>query len=165
MKFRKYIFKKYNPKYPKLFEKEKRKILKIIPKAEVEHVGSTAIPGLGGKPIVDIMIIIPKKRMSKIRSLLIKKGYIHPKMGSEKGRLFFQKDYGILFWKRRVHIHLTYKKSKPYYRAIIFRDYLRRNPKAVLKYAKIKKEAVKHAKSEGQKYREYKDKFIKKHSI
>jgi len=164
MQIKKYIFIKYSNQYPRLFEKEKKRILKIIPKAKIEHVGSTAVPGLGGKPIVDVMIIVSKNKIGKAKNLLLKEQYVHPKTGSEEGRLFFQKDYGILFWKRRVHVHLTYKNSKPYFRAINFRNHLREDKKAVKEYAKIKKQAVKFAKGEGQKYRDYKDKFIKKHS-
>jgi len=47
-------------------------------------------------------------------------------------------------------------------RAIAFRDYLVKNPKIAKEYAKIKKEAVKHAKGEGEKYRGYKHKFLQK---
>lgn len=58
---RKYVFRRYNSKYELLFNKEKAKLKKILPKAKIEHVGSTAVKGLGGKGIIDISIIVPKK--------------------------------------------------------------------------------------------------------
>ena len=42
------------------------------------------------------------------------------------------------------------------------RDYLRKNPEALKEYEQIKKEAIKHAKGEGRKYREYKKSFLQK---
>jgi len=45
----KYVFKKYRKSYPLFFQKEKKRLKKIFPRAEIEHVGSTSIPGLGGK--------------------------------------------------------------------------------------------------------------------
>lgn len=159
---KKYSFKEYNSSYPKLFEKEKQRILKIIPYSEIEHVGSTSIPGLGGKPIVDLMIVVPKKGIDSARCILEKNNYFHPEKGSEKDRIFFQKDYGFLFWKRRVHVHLTYKNSLPYLRAISFREYMKRNLKEVKEYARIKKKGAELAKGNGQKYRDYKNNFLEK---
>ena len=63
--------------------------------------------------------------------------------------------------ERRIHIHLTLN-NKFWKSFIAFRDYLRNHDNSRDKYAKIKKEAVKHAKGEGKKYRQYKDKFLEK---
>ena len=50
---KKYVFKPYNPKFPVLFEQEKQRIASHLKeKAPIEHVGSTAVPGLGGKGII-----------------------------------------------------------------------------------------------------------------
>ena len=45
---------------------------------------------------------------------------------------------------------------------ITVRDYLEKNPKAIKEYERVKKEAIKHAKGEGKKYREYKKSFLQK---
>ena len=54
------IVTKYNPQWPALYEEEKARILGLIGDKVValEHVGSTAVPGLGAKPIIDIMVTI-----------------------------------------------------------------------------------------------------------
>ena len=49
----KYKFRKYDPKFGELFKREKAKLKKIIPGIKIEHIGSTAVPSLGGKGIID----------------------------------------------------------------------------------------------------------------
>ena len=54
---KKYVFKSYNKIFPEIFEKEKEKICDFIEETIlIEHVGSTSIPNLGGKGIIDIAI-------------------------------------------------------------------------------------------------------------
>lgn len=58
----KYVFRPYDPIFPKLFIKEKNRLKKFLGRTVlIEHVGSTAIPGLGGKGIIDIAIAAPDK--------------------------------------------------------------------------------------------------------
>ena len=54
----------YNPQWAVLFKKEKDQILNVIGHiiVEIEHIGSTAVPNLGAKPIIDIMVAIPSSR-------------------------------------------------------------------------------------------------------
>jgi GrpB-like predicted nucleotidyltransferase (UPF0157 family) len=48
----------YNPRWPMLYDRERELILKWIGEdvAAIEHIGSTSVPGLGAKPIIDIMV-------------------------------------------------------------------------------------------------------------
>ena len=60
----KYIFKPYHEIFPKLFEQEKLRLSKYLTgEYMIEHIGSTAVPGLGGKGIIDIMISVSKDKM------------------------------------------------------------------------------------------------------
>lgn len=79
-------------------------------------------------------------------------------MGGTPERLFFRKDYPQ---KGRVHIHLTKFGGRDWKELLGFRNYLLKNPKAVIEYVKIKKDAVKKAKGDGKKYKKHKEKFIK----
>ena len=56
------ILNHYDPNWEKQFEEEKRRILSVTPnkKIQIEHIGSTSIKGLGAKPIIDMMIGLPK---------------------------------------------------------------------------------------------------------
>ncbi|MEA3329527.1 MAG: GrpB family protein [Nanoarchaeota archaeon] len=68
MTFQKYKYRKYDKKYPELFRREKSKLRKILgKKPEITHVGSTAIPGLGGKGVIDILISVSKKQIIKTK--------------------------------------------------------------------------------------------------
>jgi len=55
----------YNQKFPKVFEREKKRISKTIGGNEIHHIGSTAVPGLGGKGTIDIMIEIKSWKEAK----------------------------------------------------------------------------------------------------
>lgn len=53
MTYQKYKFRKYDPKYPLLYKRERMKLRRILGKSpKIEHVGSTAVPGLGGKGLL-----------------------------------------------------------------------------------------------------------------
>lgn len=153
-----YIFKPYNKKSPSLFEKEKAKLRKILgDKDEIHHVGSTAVPGLGGKGIIDIAVAIPKSKMKTIMNKLIKSGFEYSPRPLDEERKFLKKKTK----NPSVHIHLTWKNSKILKSFLAFRDYLRHNKEARETYSKLKKKAVIHAKGEGEKYREYKNNFLR----
>jgi GrpB-like predicted nucleotidyltransferase (UPF0157 family) len=157
----KYKFLPYNKQYPFMFLKEKNKIKKSLDKnIIIEHVGSTAVPGLGGKGIIDIAIKTPKNRLKEFMNKLERLGYIHTiEHKPNNKRIFFQKIIKYKGKESRIHIHLTLN-NEFWETFIAFRDYLRNHDKELDKYAKIKKEAVKHSKGEGRKYRKYKTKYL-----
>ena len=163
---KKYIFKKYSKKYPSLFNKEKKKLEKIIPFFQsIEHIGSTSIPELGGKGIIDVLLVLNnKKDMKKAEKLLIKNNYEIMSHVSNETRISFKKFYGFLLFKRRVHIHLTYKNSKTHKETLNFKKKLMKNKKLIKEYIQLKKEAVKIANENGKIYRDYKQKFIQHYS-
>ena len=147
-----------------MFEKEKEEIKKeISSKSRIEHVGSTSIPGLGGKRIIDLMIVVKKNNLGKTKNELLSKGFVLMPHAGDKDRISFKKFYGLIM-KKRVHVHLTYKGSKTERQTLKFRDNLIKNPKLRKDYEYLKKQAVIAAKGEGRVYRRYKENFIKKHS-
>lgn len=154
----KYKFIKYNKNYPKLFEKEKAKLEKIVPNAKIEHIGSTSVEGLGGKGLIDILVSVPKKDLESVKKVLIKLNYYTLSRNRHKDRISFYKDSKILK-KRRVHIHLTYKNSKVEKQAIKFRNLLRKNKRLRDKYSSLKQKAIKLGKKRKD-YRDFKYNFI-----
>jgi GrpB-like predicted nucleotidyltransferase (UPF0157 family) len=157
----KYVFKKYNSKYSNYFRYEKKKILAILgSRAKVEHVGSTAIRGLGGKGIVDILVGVQQGNVHKAKNKLVNALYEYRSVASVPGRIFFRKDYIYGRKVRRVHIHLVKINGKEWNQVVSFRDYLLKHPEQIKKYAAIKKQAVKTAKGDGKIYRELKNSFI-----
>ncbi|MBI2629973.1 GrpB family protein [Candidatus Pacearchaeota archaeon] len=159
--FKKYSFKKYNKNYPKLFNIERKRLIKILPKnAKIKHIGSTAVPNLGGKGIIDIIISVNKNKINSIKNKLIKFGCEFKEKAGEKDRLFFEKDYKNKEKIRRVHIQLTEHNSKIWKNSIKFRDLLRNNELLTKKYSELKRRAVK-LKKQGKDYRKFKEKFIR----
>ena len=159
---KKYSFTKYSEKYKQLFSKEKSKLKKVFPKAKIEHVGSTSIPGLGGKSIIDIVIKTPRNKINQFLKKLKELGYEsnleHPK--NDK-RVFLQRRIKYREKERDIHVHLV-SDNKFWDSFIVVRDYLRDHDKECKEYARIKKEAIKHATGEGKKYRKYKNTFLER---
>ena len=156
----KYHFRKYDKKFPKLFQVEKARLKKIIVSAKIEHVGSTAVQGLRGKGVIDIAVSVNKKDIHKVKNKLIKGKYVFLPRAGEKDRLFFERDYNYNGKTRRVHVHLTNQKSNIWKSMMAVRDYLREHPEEIDKYEKIKREGVKTCKGKGKIYRKHKNKYL-----
>jgi GrpB-like predicted nucleotidyltransferase (UPF0157 family) len=150
--------------FPSLFNKEKERIASRLPKkASIEHVGSTAVPGLGGKGIIDIAIAVDKSDMDNATAALQELGYEFRPSFSTPDRFYF-----IIYLpdseegSRRYHIHLTYPENKEWKELIGFRDYLRHHPKELQEYAELKKQAAFEANHEGDRYRKIKEPMFEK---
>ncbi len=160
----KYVFKPYNPIFPALFEQEKQRIAPHLDQeAKIEHVGSTAVPNLGGKGIIDIAIAVKKEQMEESSSQLQQLGYEFRPNFSTKDRFYFiinlpDPEEGT----RRYHLHLTYPDSEDWKGLISFRDYLRAHPQELEEYAEMKKQAAQEANQEGPRYRKIKEPMFQK---
>ena len=157
---KKYQFREYNPNFSRLFIREKVKLKKILKNAIIEHIGSTAVNGLGGKGILDISIVVPKKALLKTKNILEKNKYVFKQSGGTEERLFFKKPYTYSGKTRLVHLQLTFLEGQVWKDHLLVRNFLRTNKKAREDYTRIKKEAVKFAKGDGEKYRKYKHNFL-----
>ena len=133
--------KKYNPDWIKQFKKEKKHLLKCLPGnlvRRIEHFGSTAIPNMPAKPIVDLLVETASLRKTKkiIVPILELQGYEY----------FWRRDVKpayAWFIKRNVkgerthHIHVVESDSALWER-LYFRDYLIEFPSEAKQYAKLK---------------------------
>lgn len=158
---KKYIFRKYSSEFPEIFGKWKRKLSKILPrKAVIEHIGSTAVPGLGGKGIIDILILVSKRELPKANQALVKAGLEYKPHPRRRKQYFFQKDFKSGKQTFRAHFHLTESKEL-LEKDLAIVDFLKSNEKARKEYETIKKKAVKFSKQNGKKYRKFKGKFLR----
>ncbi len=158
---KKYVYKEYNPKFPTLFEREKERIKGHLKDAAIEHVGSTAVPGLGGKGIIDIAICVDRDRMEDVSLQLQEIGYEFRPNFSTQDRFYFvamrpDPEEGM----RRYHIHLTYPENREWKELLFVRDYLRSHPQEASAYEELKKKAASEANEEGEKYRSIKNPMI-----
>lgn len=160
---KKYVYKPYDPLFVRLFQTEKERILRHIRNvAAIEHIGSTAVPGLGGKGIIDLIIGVDKSSLEIVSKELIGLGYEFRASGSAEERLFFRIDLpdpkkGV----RRYHVHLLVHQSSVWKELVGFRDYLIAHPSVLQQYAKMKKLAASSAKGDKEAYRKFKDPFIR----
>ena len=152
----------YNNRAPKIFEDIRRFLCETIPyEINVEHIGSTAVPGLGGKGIIDILIITKRKYMWKIFELLKSKGYkSNPNTGNPPERLFVSGPYKYGSKELHIHIHITFYGSQEHKDKLLFRDYLRQHPEETKKYYELKKQWSLEAGSDASKYTKLKTSYI-----
>ena len=134
----------YNEQWKTCFETIKQYLLTAI-NAEIigiEHIGSTSVEGLSAKPIIDIDIVIKDYSVfdTVVEKLAIL-GYIHEENLGIKDREAF--DYKGNVDLPKHHLYVCPQFSAELHRHIAFRDYLRNNPDAVLKYSKVKEDGAK----------------------
>lgn len=111
---------------------------KEIPRVErISHIGSTAIPSIWAKPIVDILVEVPKEHdLISYKDLIVNCGYIC--MGQSENRITFNKGYTENGFAERVfHLHLRYIGDN---NELYFRDYLMEHPDVANEYEKMKLE-------------------------
>lgn len=160
---KKYVFREYDPIYKDFFNEEKAYIKALFESKnalDIEHVGSTAVPSLGGKGVIDVMIGSSKEQIQTIKNTLEKDSYEFRAHGSTPDRLFFVKTLPYQGGQRLVHLHLVEKDSLASKKLVDFRNYLLHNPEALQNYIRIKKEALEIAQGVGEKYRAHKKPFI-----
>jgi len=158
----KYRFRRYRKDFLLLYRGEFAKLRRILPRsASIEHVGSTAVEGLGGKGIIDIVIAIPKSDITKANGLLEDAQYEFRTDAGDRDRLFFNKDYVSRGKMRRVHLHLTYYNSKAFIEMVAVRDYLRSNRCEVRRYEEVKRKAARIARGSGEEYKRLKKEYLK----
>jgi GrpB-like predicted nucleotidyltransferase (UPF0157 family) len=129
----------YNPAWPQMFQSEATRIFEVLGELalRVEHVGSTSVPGLPAKPVVDIQVsVLSLEPFSSYVTLLASMGYIHVPLGDfDRVYPFFQKPSD---GPTTHHIHLCAAGGELEAKHLTFRDYLRRNPGVAAEYVNLK---------------------------
>lgn len=145
------------------YEEEKQRITSILrcKDLRINHIGSTAINNIWAKPIVDILIEIPKNiSMEDIKDRLISGGYIC--MSEEENRKSFNKGYTNEGFAERVfHVHLRYCGDND---ELYFRDYMNSNPALAEEYEKLKLSLQKKYEHNRDAYTNAKSAFVKKYT-
>lgn len=133
----------YDPAWSVRFTVEQRLLSEALPAAlSVEHFGSTSIPGLAAKPIIDILAVVPEVEavVADLRPLELL-GYVYRPMAfpEDDDHLFFAKDTA---GKRSHHLHVFGVTSLVPEANRVFRAYLAANPDAARRYEAAKKRAA-----------------------
>ena len=157
----------YNPLWKNMFETERDHLLSCVPSGfikRIEHFGSTAVPGLSAKPIVDMLVEVEslEKTKSKVAPVLEAKGYDYfwrPSFGDDTPPFYAwfikRDDHG----KRTHHIHMIEAAFESWER-LLFRDYLIEHSKAAKEYSDLKIKLSKEHKGDRITYTKAKTDFI-----
>lgn len=157
----KYVFKPWSDRYLGLFQIEKDRITSFLEEdLIIEHVGSTAVPGLGGKGIIDIGIGSQKEKLVNLISRIEALGYEYKAKHSTANRHFFTRDLPDGNNMQKYHLHLTNVECKEWQELLRFRDYLITHPEAAGRYSKLKEEAAGQVCGDGKAYRDLKQPLI-----
>jgi len=135
----------YAPNWPNEFEKIKAELLPALKQhiIAIEHVGSTSVPGLCAKPVIDIDIVIEPDMFAAVKERLAEIGYTHEGNQGVDGREAFK--YSDKPHLMTHHLYVCEKDAAELKRHLALRDFLRINTDYREKYGDIKLEmARKH---------------------
>lgn len=151
----------YNPKWKELFETEKQLLLKTFGSIiiSIEHIGSTAVPGMASKPIIDIDIGIESLEIAQSMEEEFKK------LGYERRQTQEENKWEELYVKgpeenRTHYLHMMTYNCVHWKNDILFRNYLRNNPSRAKEYSDLKQKLASTYADNRAKYTQSKKDFI-----
>jgi GrpB-like predicted nucleotidyltransferase (UPF0157 family) len=152
----------YNPEWRPEFEQERARLAEtfVSTNAVIEHIGSTAVPGLAAKPVIDIMVGVAALSEAEARiDSLRAHGYEYVAAYEEQlpQRRYFRKP---LAEPRTHHLHCVIRGSSFWRDQLTFRDYLREHPKAAQAYETLKQDLASLYAADREAYSEGKSEFI-----
>ncbi|WP_375561635.1 GrpB family protein [Bernardetia sp. OM2101] len=169
------LIKEYNKNWVDSFTKLKQKLESNLPtNTKIEHVGSTSVPNLAAKAIIDIDIIYFDEvnfanKFEEIKKALAKIGYFHNGNQGIKDREVFKRrpqndienEFDEVLDTITHHLYVCSSKSKELERHLLFRDYLRQNEKARTDYQNLKYDLAEKVNQQKKQYAELKEKKAK----
>jgi GrpB-like predicted nucleotidyltransferase (UPF0157 family) len=149
----------YDPEWPRVFQRIRLLILEILSGVvvEVEHVGSTSVPGLASKPVIDVDAVIANQSQVMVAIFRLQvAGYAYLGDLGINGREAFQAPAAL----PPHHLYLCRTGSRELSRHLAFRDYLRSHPDSAKAYAELKRSLADRYRDDGDAYTEAKSSFI-----
>lgn len=160
----------YNPMWPQLFQDEKEHLLSSLPNKlikRIEHFGSTAVPNLAAKPIIDMLV--------EVTSLQETKEKMVPELESQGYDYFWRPTWGddippFYAWfikrnamgKRTHHIHMVENDFAEHWDRLLFRDFLIEHPETAKEYGTLKLRFANEFQEDRIAYTESKAEFIQR---
>jgi GrpB-like predicted nucleotidyltransferase (UPF0157 family) len=151
----------YSFAWRQMFTEEKMRLQQILPiSAVVEHIGSTSVPGLAAKPIIDIMVGLTdftKADPLVLRVQSLGYEYVSQFEVEMPFRRYFRKDNeGV----RTHQIHMVALNSEFWHRHLAFREYLKTHPNIAAEYATLKRKLAEQDWQDVNDYADAKTEFI-----
>ena len=151
------IVTEYQPAWVEQFEEEAQALKQILKEncLKVEHIGSTSVPNLAAKPIIDFLVIVEEiEKVDLLQWEFERIGYEYMGEFGLSGRRYLRKGH-------HVHIY-QFDNTQEILRHLAFRNYLRENPAIATTYGTLKKQLAQAHPDSIDKYMDGKDAFIKK---
>src|SRR5579864_1460075 len=149
----------YDPNWPIVFESLRKRIADILGDvaAAIEHVGSTAVPNLPAKPIIDIDVLLASETMLPAAiERLASIGYVHRgDLGVPEREAFYAPANDPPH-----HLYVCPPQSAEFRRHVAFRDYLRAHPREAKIYANLKIALAEQFRDDRPAYNDGKTEFV-----
>jgi GrpB-like predicted nucleotidyltransferase (UPF0157 family) len=149
----------YNPEWPVLFGALGASLRGALGDValRIDHVGSTSVPGLAAKPVIDVQISVACfEPLDAYRLPLARLGFVFRPDNPDLSKRYFREPPG----SRRTHIHVHQAGSWAEQMALLFRDYLRAHPDDAQRYAALKAQLAERYWDDREGYTEAKGPFI-----
>jgi GrpB-like predicted nucleotidyltransferase (UPF0157 family) len=129
----------YDPAWPGAFSAERDRIAAVLGElaVRIDHHGSTSVPGLAAKPVIDIQVSV--RRLQPIEGYaarLAQLGYVHVPHPDDSFCPFFHRP---VEWPHTHHVHVVQSGGAEERRTLAFRDYLRGHPAVAREYEQLKR--------------------------
>jgi GrpB-like predicted nucleotidyltransferase (UPF0157 family) len=151
----------YDPRWPSDFDEIVAVVWPAVREEadRMEHVGSTAVPGLAAKPIIDVDVVVPDAdRVAPVRARLGGIGYAWLGELGVEGRDAFEAATELALPAH--HLYLVVDGSRPYLDHVLLRDLLRRDPGARARYEQLKRHNAQRAGGDVEVYTARKAAFV-----
>lgn len=150
----------YDPSWPARFQAEQALLVEILSPllvAPIEHVGSTSVPGLAAKPIIDILVPVESLEGSRAAIEPVRQlGYQYYPYKPEQMHWFCKPSPLV----RTHHLHMVVYRSPVWVERLAFRDALRAHPQLAAQYAELKLRLAAQHRGDREQYTVAKGPFI-----
>jgi GrpB-like predicted nucleotidyltransferase (UPF0157 family) len=156
----------YDESWPRVFEKERIILERLLARwlvGPVEHVGSTAVPGLAAKPVIDIMAGVQDLEESRPAiPTLSTRGYVYTPFQAEEKHWFYKPSTVPSTAFHTHHLYLVPFGNRHWHERLAFRDFLRRDSITAREYAELKQWLAEQFEFDRKAYTEAKKPFIQR---
>jgi GrpB-like predicted nucleotidyltransferase (UPF0157 family) len=149
----------YQPDWPAAFRAEQQALMAALdgPVIGLHHIGSTAVPGLAAKPILDLLLVVTDLALLDAQSAsLTALGYVAKGENGIPGRRYFCKGGA----QRSHHLHAFTPQAPQILQHLAFRDCLRNHPETATAYAALKTQLARQYPQDPARYQAGKAEFI-----
>lgn len=152
----------YDKQWPGLFEAESSLLLATLGEVitRIHHIGSTSVPGLAAKPVIDILLeVVDLHQLDNLNAAMERAGYMARGENGIPNRRYFTKGGN----QRSRQVHAFAVGDRQIIKHLVFRDYLIKNKEAAEQYAEVKRAAARAGGNDIHHYSAFKADFIEHH--